>query len=539
VRREANERQVAALDFVGDPVRTRCGSQLKLHRVSRRSIGLGFFSFGKKQQEPTNASASVEATVSGAFVAQPEKARKFFDHAKQMASVGNHEYALMLYARGVKLDPSAMAQHEAFYRVGIAFYQAGGKPAPREQIKELEGPGPLDKFAQAEYIWTRDILNVDVAFKLLDCTAKAGQLDFGAWIAPQLMKLISNQQKQSKSMWIKAKDLFSAIEAWTEANACIAEAVRMDPTDTQLAADYKELTARQALAAGGYDKVDAHQAGGFRANVRDAAKQQALADANSLAGGEDTDARNLERARKDLAENPMSSDAVQKLGTLLRRAATPASEEEACSVLMGGFERLSEYRFKMMAGEIRVMQMRRTLTAAKNAREARPDDASAKAHYDEVRLQFLGLEGQELREKQKAYPTERAIKAELGRIEFELGNFEGAMAAFQACKDEAKLRIMATHMLGRCFAAENWHGEAIGEYREALQQLGSGETERELPIKYDLMVSLMEFARAERNGTHAREAGEICSVILRRDISYRDIRAKRKEIDALMKEFPA
>ena len=53
------------------------------------------------------------------------------------------------------------------------------------------------------------------------------------------------------------------------------------------------------------------------------------------------------------------------------------------------------------------------------------------------------------------------------------------------------------------------------------------------------MVSLMEFARAERNGTHAREAGEICSVILRRDISYRDIRAKRKEIDALMKEFPA
>ena len=79
----------------------------------------------------------------------------------------------------------------------------------------------------------------------------------------------------------------------------------------------------------------------------------------------------------------------------------------------------------------------------------------------------------------------------------------------------------------------------VGTLREALQQLGSGETERELPIKYDLMVSLMEFARAERNGTHAREAGEICSVILRRDISYRDIRAKRKEIDALMKEFPA
>jgi hypothetical protein len=69
--------------------------------------------------------------------------------------------------------------------------------------------------------------------------------------------------------------------------------------------------------------------------------------------------------------------------------------------------------------------------------------------------------------------------------------------------------------------------------------LGAGESDRELPIKYDLMVSLMELAKAEKNGTYAREAGEICSAIVRRDISYRDIRTKRKEIDALVKEMPA
>jgi hypothetical protein len=48
----------------------------------------------------------------------------------------------------------------------------------------------------------------------------------------------------------------------------------------------------------------------------------------------------------------------------------------------------------------------------------------------------------------------------------------------------------------------------------------------------------MELSRSERNGAYAREAGEICSAIVRRDISYRDIRAKRKEIDALMKDMP-
>jgi tetratricopeptide (TPR) repeat protein len=502
---------------------------------------LGFPFFGKKQTEQPAAStpADPSAPVAGAFVAQPDKARKFFDHAKQMASVGNFEYALMLYAKGMKFDPSPIAQHEAFYKAALGFIQGGGKPAGREQIKELDGPGPIDKLALAEYVWARDILNVDTGFKFLDAAVKASQIELGKWLAPQMMKLLHAQKKQTKSMWLKAKEQFSAVEAWTEANASVEMAIRLDPTDTQLAAELKEFTARQALQAGGYGKTETQSSGGFRANVRDAAKQQALQDAASLSGSEDSVARSLERARQDLADNPMSSDAVQKLGLLLKRLGTPEGEEEAHSVFMTGFERLNEYRFKMLAGEIRVGQLRRKFTAAQKALEAAPDDADAKVRFDTLKQELLALEGAELRERQKAYPTDRSIKAELGRIEFELGNYEDAMAAFQACKDEAKLRIMATHMLGKCFAAEGWHGEAIGEYREAITGLGIGESERELPIKYDLMISLMELARAEKNGNHAREAGEICSAIVRKDISYRDIRARRKEVDALMKELPS
>ncbi|MFZ9881714.1 MAG: hypothetical protein ACO3QC_09975, partial [Phycisphaerales bacterium] len=301
----------------------------------------------------------------------------------------------------------------------------------------------------------------------------------------------------------------------------------------------KEITARNALKKGGYDKAETQQAGGFRSAIRDVAKQQQLQEANAIVASEETEARMLERARKDHEDNPMSPEAAQKLGVLLRKQATPESEDEAVSVFMAAFERLNEYRFKMMAGEIRINQLRRKFNAALKKHETNPDDAAAKSEHDELRTQLLDLEGRELREKQRNYPTDRSIKAELGRIEFELGNYEDAMAAFQACKDEAKLRIMSTHMLGKCFAAEGWHGEAIGEFREALQSLGLGEADRELPIKYDLMLSLIELAKSEKNGNHAREAAEICSAIVRRDISYRDIRSKRKEIDALMKDLPA
>lgn len=504
---------------------------------------MGLFSFGKKK--PTDASQEGTASgespsaASGGFVAQPDKARKFFDHARTIAATGNFEYALMLYAKGFRFDPSSVDQHRAMYQCALQFNAGGGKPAGREHVKELDGPSPVDKFALAEYVWMRDLLNADHLFRLLDATAKASQMEYAAFIGPKTLEVLRRQKKQSKSAWMKAKTLLTSIEATGEAMTCVEEALKADPSDTQLAADLKESTARHALKQGGYDKADTTQAGGFRANIRDAAKLQQLQDAAAIVQSEETEARILERARRDHEANPAAPDAIQKLGTLLKRQATPESEEEAHAIFTAGYERTNEYRFRMAAGEIRVAQLKRKVASAQKASEAAPADEAARKKFTDLRLELLQLEATELRERQKNYPTDRGIKAELGRIDFELGNYEDAMASFQACKDEAKLRIFATHMLGRCFAAEGWHGEAVGEYREALQGLGVGESERELPIKYDLMVALMELAKADKSPSYAREAGEICSAIVRRDISYRDIRAKRKEIDAIMKDFPA
>ena len=50
-------------------------------------------------------------------------------------------------------------------------------------------------------------------------------------------------------------------------------------------------TQGHALRQGGYDRQDGGQTGGFRANIRDAAKQQQLADANAIVQSEETEAR--------------------------------------------------------------------------------------------------------------------------------------------------------------------------------------------------------------------------------------------------------
>jgi lipopolysaccharide biosynthesis regulator YciM len=120
---------------------------------------------------------------------------------------------------------------------------------------------------------------------------------------------------------------------------------------------------------------------------------------------------------------------------------------------------------------------------------------------------------------------------------YEQGDTGEAMAHFQKSKDEPKLRVRAGHMLGRCFLADDWYAEAISEFEEALAAIEATDREYELTIRYDLMVALLEAAREEQDADLARQAKNICSDIARKDITYRDIRARRKEVDQLIKEL--
>ena len=72
---------------------------------------------------------------------------------------------------------------------------------------------------------------------------------------------------------------------------------------------------------------------------------------------------------------------------------------------------------------------------------------------------------------------------------------------------------------------------------QLAQARSAGDKETELSVRYDLMVSLMGFARDENSLETAREALEICSSIVRKDITYRDIRVCRKQAGELIKEL--
>ena len=85
------------------------------------------------------------------------------------------------------------------------------------------------------------------------------------------------------------------------------------------------------------------------------------------------------------------------------------------------------------------------------------------------------------------------------------------------------------------------HEDALAKL-QAEQQLAVDKRIAET-IELEQAAATQQLARIqeqmERQVEDAREAAEICSAIVRKDIGYRDIRVKRKEVDTLVKEIDA
>ena len=167
--------------------------------------------FGKKNQN-----ANEDDGEDQGFVPRPEKAQRWVSQAKQIADTGNYTYALTCYASAVKLDPTDLNTHKLMFEAAVGQFTSGGKAASRKELKDVDGPHPSDKVAVAELAWMRDVNNYALAMKLLDAAVKAELEEFSAWLAPKNLNMLKKAKKQSKSDYVKARNLFAEASAWTK-----------------------------------------------------------------------------------------------------------------------------------------------------------------------------------------------------------------------------------------------------------------------------------------------------------------------------------
>jgi hypothetical protein len=485
--------------------------------------------FGRKKPGEEGAGENGDGKQPEPIAFSPEKAQRFFEHAKIAAETGRHEYAMGLWLGGLKLDPSSMQGLESFLKSAVNF---DGKPG-KELLQAVEGKGAADRYTQALLAWGLKIGDPALAVKAVQAAAKLDLGEQAYFIGEQALKLVASKPK--KDLFVKLMEAFAEVQAFDLAVQAGDAAVRMDPSDGPLATSVKNMSAQQTMSKGGFDQ--AGKEGGFRANVRDLDKQRQLDEGERIVKTEATIDRLLADAEAAHLNRPDDVPTIQNLAKRLLERGRPEDEQRAIRLLMQAFETTKQYRFRQDAGKIKLRQLRRSLNTYKDAAEAKPDDEALRAKYAEAKAKFFNIEVAELKASVDAYPTDMSLKFELGKRYAEARDFDQAIALLQEAKGDARFRSPAMALLANAFAAMGWHDEAIATYRQALENVSTLTEDLRLELRYGLMNSLASKADTERDLSAAEEAEKLASSIAIEQFGYRDIREFRERLKKLVLEL--
>ena len=493
--------------------------------------------FGKKKQgegDTETAEASKPEAVEPAL--SPEKAKRFFEHARTVHEATNYEYAMQSWLRGLRFDPSDMNALEGFFGSAALFLGSGPKAKPsKETLGAIPSKTDVDKWVQSLLAWAMKPADAALAVKSVKLASKNDLGEQAYWLGERALAVLGGEKKVKKEPFVELMESFAAVGAYDLAVRAGEAACRLDPSDSDLEVRVRNISAQSAMSGGGFD--DANAEGGFRKNIRNADQQRQLDEADRISKTGSVKDRVLVEAEAAFRERPDDMPTLDKLLKALRERAQPEDEKRAVALATKAFEATGQFKYRQMAGEIEIRWARRKLGQYRDAAAKNPKDEAAQATYAKAQRKFLEMEAKLLKLRAEAYPTDLFVKYELGRRVAALGDHEQAIALFQESKNDAKVRTTSMRMLGQSFAAIGWNDEAVETLRHALTQHEDESNDEGFELRYALMVALLNKAQQDRDPAPAEEADKIASGIAMQQIGYKDIRERRQEIKQLLSEL--
>ncbi len=495
-------------------------------------------SIGGKGEGPAKPEGQGADAFPAAFTPDPAKAAKFFEKARTVHDTTNFEYATTLWLQGLRQDPTSMPGHEAFFQSAQAYAQGEKRDKPsKEQSANFGGKGPLEKYLEELLSWGVNPSDLSRSLRVLEAAAKLNLHEPGYWVGERALAF-ALRDRAKRSDLRKLMDVLKELHCFDLAVKAGEAAVRADAKpDGALEMEVRNLAAQSTMSRGGYEASG--QAGGFRANLRNAEVQRRLIEENALVKSADAADRVVAAAKEDFEARSGDRTALLKYARALQDRGKPEDDKLAHDLLMKGFEEFHEFRFRQIAGEIRLKHARRKVSQIRQTAEANPADAEAAAKHRKAHEAFLAMELEELRLRSQNYPTDLGLKLDIGIRLHLLGRDEEAVPLFQDARLDPKNKNRALNYLGQSFLRMGWADEAVQTMREVLAGLETQNDEMGLEVRYNLMHALERRARDHKDLAAAEEAYKIASSIAVQQMGYRDVRAKRDDLQKLVKELKA
>jgi tetratricopeptide (TPR) repeat protein len=443
--------------------------------------------------------------------------RRMHTKAVEAAQRMNDDYALTLFAQVLEKEPAFFDGRKAL-RAVQARKAAGASTSFFKKMMSGAGASPyiakarlaLNKNPAEALVIAEQVLNADpnnsMAHRLIVDAAQILDLPRTAVLSLEVM--VQHSPKDKALVIELANRVAEGGGEAAIAEKYLNDLMRTNTYDPDLLQAQKNLSARQTLTEGGYEAIGDGK-GSFRDVLKDKAEAASLEQQNRVQKSEDTALRLIDEYETRLQMEPDNLKMIRSLAELY--------------VQKNQFPRALELyeRLRFSAGDASLDRAMADTTVRQFDFQIAQLNPFAPEHAEEAaRLQAakLAFQMSDCQRRAEKYPTDLAIKFELGQFYFNAGKIGEAIAEFQKAQQNPHKRLAAMSCLAQCFARRGMNDSAVRTLQNAIKEVAVLNDEKK-DLIYQLGCVL------EKLGKQA-EAIEQFLILYEADVTYRDVGAK-------------
>ena len=445
-------------------------------------------------------------------------ARALFARGMEALNHENLEYAITLLNQALEQEPGFFdcrrALRTAQFRKagdgGTGFFKkmlsrAGSSPQEAKARMAL-GKNPAEALAIAEQILNGDP-NSSAAHSIIVDAAKAMELPRTAVLSYDT--LVKNAPKD-KNLAIEYAHALADIGESGRAEKNLMELLREMPNDGDLKMALKDLSARKTMDEGGYGALE-DGTGSYRDILKNKEEAVSLEQEKRVQKSDDVTGRLIGEYEERLKTEPHNLKLIRSLAELY-------TEKKQ-------FERSLELYQRLKASEMGndpSLDLAIANTIVKRydyqIEQLNPFEADHAEQVEIVKAEKLAYQTTECQKRVERYPTDLAIRFEMGALYFQAGKIGEAIAEFQKAQSNPHKRLAAMNYLAQCFAKRKMFDLAARTLQGAIKEKPVFDEEKKELI-YNLGCVFDAMGKKE-------EAVEQFKQIYETDISYKDVAAK-------------
>jgi tetratricopeptide (TPR) repeat protein len=445
--------------------------------------------------------------------------RRLYAKAVEAAQRENFDYATTLFCQVLQKEPGLFEARRQLRAVQTA-RSAGASTGFFKKMMSNAGSSPqitkakitLNKNPAEAMAIAEEVLNGDAnnpfAHRIIVDAAQALDLPKTAVLS---LETVVRLAPKDKALVIE----FANAVAETGGNATVAEQfldelIRTSPYDPDLLQAQKNLSAQKILDEGGYNAL-ADGNGSFRDILRNKEEAVSLEQEKRVQKDADVAARLIEEYETRLITDPNNLKLIRSLAELY-------TQKNNFTRVLALYDRVKNSELGGDATLDRAIADTMVRQFDFQISQLNPFDDATAAQTAIITARKLEFQLAETQKRVEKYPTDLAIRFELGLLLFQSGKIGEAIAEFQKAQANPHKRIAAMSYLAQCFAKRKMFDLAAKTLQNAIKEK-PGFDEEKKELTYQLGCVLESMGKKE-------EAIEQFKIIYETDISYKDVSAK-------------